>query len=67
MHVFPLYSTDSYLESTVYVDIMVVVHLSLENPSSAKLAVIVEHCTIAQNLCNNYYWSGSLSSLKLFG
>ena len=28
---------------------------------SHQLGII---CTIVQNLCNNYYWSGSLSSLK---
>ena len=37
------YSTDSYLESTVYVDITVVVQLAVMN--------II--CTIAQISCNN--------------
>ena len=37
------------------------------SPASSDSHQLDIICTIAQNLilCNNYYWSGSLSSLKL--
>ena len=60
MHVFPL-----QYSQLPGVNCVCRYHGGRSSPASSDSHQLNIICTIAQILCNNYYWSRSLSSLKL--